>query len=424
MKHTTDKISDTQIQLTVSLSAEDLAHAKSTALKHLSRDIKVPGFRKGKVPANVAEKHLDPNLLANDVVEHAINDSFNEIVTIDDIRVLDQPKIELKKFVPYTEAEYEAVVEVLPDIKLGDYKKLKVKKTVKKVEKKDIDQVVERLRTSMAEKKDSKSPAQLTDEVTIDFVGKKDNEAFDGGTATDYAIVLGSDTFIPGFEAAIVGHKVGDKFDIPLKFPKDYHAEHLAGQAVVFEVTIKSIQSVALPDVDDKFAAKTGPFETKQEMLDDIKRELVEQNERQASDQYKDDLIGALVKVSKVPVPQLLIDDQMRSVEQDARQNLMYRGQTAEQYMEQMGYKDEDEWRAKEFQEAATRRVQFGLVLSELSKLENVQVTMEELDARLNEMMQQFPNMKEQLDTPESRRDIANRVLTEKTLERLAELNS
>ena len=97
MKHTTDKISDTQIQLTVSLSAEDLAHAKSTALKHLSRDIKVPGFRKGKVPANVAEKHLDPNLLANDVVEHAINDSFNEIVTIDDIRVLDQPKIELKK---------------------------------------------------------------------------------------------------------------------------------------------------------------------------------------------------------------------------------------------------------------------------------------------------------------------------------------
>lgn len=424
MKHTTKKISDTQVELTVTLSGEDLIAAKSTALKHLSRDIKVAGFRKGKVPANVAEKNLDPNVLANEVVEHAINDSFNEIVTIEDMRVLDQPKIELKKFVPYTEAEYEAVVEVLPEIKLGDYKKLKVKKVVKKVEKSDIDEVVERLLTNSAEKKDSKSAAKLTDEVTIDFVGKKDGEAFDGGTAKDYAITLGSNTFIPGFEDAIVGHKIGDKFEVPLKFPKDYHAKHLAGAAVVFEVELKNIQTVSLPKLDDDFAAKVGPFKTKQELLDDIKRELNDQNERQATDTYNDDLIGALVQASKVPVPQILVDDQMRSVEQDFNQNLMYRGMTPEQYAEQMGYKNEDEMRDKEFKEAATRRVQSGLVLSELSKVENIQVTLDELNARLAEMAQQFPNMKEQLETPESRRDIANRVLTEKTLERLVELNS
>ncbi len=424
MKHTLNKISDTQVELNVTLSAEDLAAAKTTALKYLSRNVKVAGFRKGKVPANVAEKHLDPNVLANDVVEHAINDSLNEIVTLEDLRVLDQPKIDLKKFVPFTEAEYEAVIEILPEIKLGDYKKLKVKKTIKKVEQKDVDEVVERLRTSLAEKKDSKGTAKLSDEVTIDFVGKKDGEMFDGGTATDYSIVLGSNTFIPGFEDAIVGHKAGDSFEIPLKFPKDYHAKHLAGQPIVFEVTVKAVQTVELPEVDDVFATKVGPFETKQELIDDVRRELVGQNERQSSDAYKDDLIGALVKISKVPVPQLLVNDQMRSVEQDARQNLMYRGVTPEQYIEQMGYKDEDEWHAKEFKDTATRRVQAGLVLSEISKVEKIQVTKDELDMRLSEMMQQFPNMKEQLDTPEARRDIANRVLTEKTLERLEELNS
>ncbi|NCU30483.1 trigger factor [Candidatus Saccharibacteria bacterium] len=424
MKHTLKKISDTQIELVVTLSSEDLATAKATTLKFLSRDIKVAGFRKGKVPANVAEKHLEPNILSNEVVEHAINDSMNEIVTIEDLRVLDQPKIELKKFVPYTEAEYSAVVEVLPDIKLGDYRKLKVKKTIKKVDQKDIDEVIERLRANSAEKQDSKVAAKLKDEVTIDFVGKKDGEPFDGGTATDYPITLGSNTFIPGFEDAIVGHKVGDKFDVPLKFPKDYHAKHLAGQPIVFEVTIKAIQTVSLPDFDDAFAAKVGPFKTKQELLDDVRRELVNQNERQSIDTYKDDLIGALVKLSNVPVPQLLVDDQMRSVEQDFKQNLMYRGTTPEQYIEQMGYKDEDEWRNKEFKDTAIRRVQSGLVLSELSKIEKIQVSKDELEMRLSEMQQQFPNMKDQLETPESRRDIANRVLTEKTLDRLVELNS
>ena len=424
MKHTLKKLSDTQVEITIAVSAEDMADAKEKALKHLSRDLKAPGFRKGKVPANVAEKHLDPNLLSNEVMQHAVNQTLTETMAVENLRVLDQPNISITKFVPYTDMEFRAVVEIIPEVKLGNYKKLKVKRVVKKVEKSDVDEVVERIRQSLAEKNEVKRAAAMGDEVTIDFVGKKDGEAFDGGTSKDYSLALGSKSFIPGFEEAIVGHKPGDKFDVPLTFPKDYHAESLKGTKVVFEVTLKKVAEVKLPELTDELAKKVGPVDNVKDMLEDIKSELMLQNERQADDRYKDDLIQALVKVSKVPVPEILLTDQTRSIAQDFKQNLMYRGLTPDDYMKQMGYADEAEWQEKEFNELAEKRVKAGLVLAELSKEENVEVTKEELDARQAQMLEQYPSMKEQLNTPESRADLVNRLVTEKTLDRLVQLNS
>ncbi len=424
MKHTLKKLSDTQVHLHVTGTAQEIEEAKQHALKHLAKEVKVAGFRKGHVPAHVAEKNIDANLLANEVVEHAINHLLNEVAVAEELRILDQPKIEVKKFVPYDTLEFEATIDIVPEIKLGNYKNLKVKREKVQLEQKEIDEVVERLRTNMAEKKEVTRKAQDSDEVTIDFVGKKDNEAFDGGTATDYALVLGSNTFIPGFEPAIVGHKVGDTFDVPLTFPKDYQAEHLKGADVVFTVTLNKITEVVKPELTDELAKKVGPFESVAELLEDIRRELTAQKERVNDNQYKDDLVGALVGVSKVPVPEILVEDQLRSIEQDLTQNLSYRGMTLAQYAEQRGFKDVDELITKEIRVAAEQRVQAGLVLAELSKVEKVLPSKDELDARHAEMIAQYPNMKDQFDTPEARRDLANRVMTEKTVDRLVELNS
>jgi trigger factor len=280
------------------------------------------------------------------------------------------------------------------------------------------------MRAQLSEKKSVKRPASSGDEVSIDFVGKKDGEPFDGGTAKGYNLVLGSNSFIPGFEEAIVGHKIGEKFDVPLKFPDEYHAEHLKGADVVFEVTLNDIKQVSLPEVDDAFAVKVGPFKTVGGMREDIRSELSQQKEKTADDKLKDDLVGELVAASKVPAPQVLVDDQMKQIEQDAMQNLMYRGMSPEQYVAQQGYKDHDEWREKEFRVAAERRVQAGLALAELSKAENIQVTEQDLIERHAQMLEQYPTMKDQLDTPEARRDLANRVITEKTVDRLVELNT
>lgn len=426
MKYTAKKLSDTKTTLTVTCDDQDLRSAKATALKHLAPGIKVAGFRKGKVPANIAEKNIDPQALANEVIEHAVNRAVNDIADAENYRILDRPQIDTTKFVPYTLLEFTAELELLPEIALGDYKKLKVKREPVKVDKAEVDDVLQRLRQQFSEKKEVKREARAGDEVIIDFVGKKDGEAFDGGTAKDYSLTLGSGTFIPGFEEKIVGHKTGEMLVVPLTFPDNYHAEHLKGAKVVFEVTLHKINEVILPEVDDELAKKAGNFQSVDELTRDIERELTAQKQKASDDKYKDDLVGALVGVSKVPIPAVLVEDQTKSIERDARQNLMYRGMTAEQYIASQGYKDLDEWREKEFRTAARHRVQAGLALAELSKVEDIQVGQDELQARHDAMLEQYKNNPEvvkQLDTPEARRDLANRVLTEKTVDRLIELN-
>jgi trigger factor len=424
MKHTLKKSSETEVHISVELDGTDLATAKRAAVQELSKSVKVPGFRAGKVPANVAEKHIDPLALANTTTENAINIAVNDIAIDEQLRILDRPQVDLKDFQPYDSLTFEATIPVVPEVTLGDYKKLKTKADTVDVTDAEVDEVVERMRSQLAEKKAVTREASSGDEVTIDFVGKRDGEPFDGGTANGYDLVLGSNSFIPGFEEAIIGHKPGDTFDVPLTFPADYHAEHLKGAETVFSVTLHEIKEIVLPEVNDEFAVKVGPFKTVEGMREDIRAELTQQKEKAAEDKLKDDLVGELVSVSTVPVPQVLVDDQLRQIEQDAMQNLMYRGMSPEQYLQQMGYKDHDEWREKEFKVAAERRVQAGLALAELSKVENIDVTKEELDARHAQMLEQYPTMKDQLDAPEARRDLANRVITEKTVDRLIELNT
>jgi len=424
MKHTLKKNSDTQVVVTIDLDKTDLATAKSVAVQHISKNLKIPGFRAGKVPSNVAEKHIDALELANHTTEHAMNIALNDVAVAEDLRVLDRPQVDLKDFKPYDSLTFEATIDIVPDVTLGDYKKLKAKKAKVEVTDAEVEEVVERMRSQLAEKKAVKREASSGDEVNIDFVGKQNDKPFDGGTASGYDLVLGSNSFIPGFEEKIVGHKSGETFDIPLTFPKDYHADHLKGAKVVFAVTLNEIKEVVLPEVDDKFAEKVGPFKTVEGMREDIRAELLQQKEKTVEDQFKDDLVAELVAVSKVPVPQVLVDDQAKQIEQDAMQNLMYRGMSPDQYLQQQGYKDHDEWHEKEFKVAAERRVQAGLALAELSKVENIDVTREELDQRHALMLEQYPTMKDQLDSPEARRDLANRAITEKTVDRLVELNS
>ncbi|HET9411370.1 MAG TPA: trigger factor [Candidatus Saccharimonadales bacterium] len=425
MKHVIKKPSETQVTLTVTLDAADLAPIQKKTISRLAKTVKVSGFRAGKVPADVAAKHIDPTHLAQEALEDAVNSSALDIIDEQKIMPLDRPKIDVTKYVPAETLEYTAEIQVIPEIKLGDYKKLKATKPKADVTEKDITEVLERLQTSMATKQDVTRAAKKGDEVIMDFTGQdQDGKEVAGASGADYPLALGSGTFIPGFEDGLIGKKAGDVFDLPLTFPKDYHHKPLAGAKVTFKVTVKAVKEVAKPELNDEFAAKAGPFKTIAELKADITRELTEQKQREATDKLKDDLVGELVKSSHVPVPQVLVDDQIASIERDFVQNLMYRGMTLDQYLEQQKLTKE-EWRKKELLPQAERRVQVGLVLSELSKVEKIEVTKAELDERLADMLKRYGNSKEivaQLDTPESRRDITNRALTEKTVDRLVEI--
>lgn len=424
MKTSVKQLSDTRVAVTITVDKEALADAEQVALTKLAKNVKAPGFRKGKVPMSVAAKYVDANALAQQALDDALSKAVSQVFVDEGIQALDRPEVDVKKFVPGQELEFVAEVDVLPKITLGDYKKLGVKKTVGKVTDADVEDVIDRMRKGFAERKDVDRAAKEGDDALIDFTGRKDGVAFDGGSATDYTLGLGSNQFIPGFEEAIVGHKAGDEFDVPLKFPDDYHAETLAGADVVFSVKLKAVKEVVLPEVNDEFAAKAGPFTTVAELKKDIKRELGEAKEREALDKLKDDLIAKLIEVSKVPVPEILVADQRRSIEQDMTQNLMYQGLTLDSYLgsKKLTY---EEWLDSEVKTAAENRVKAGLVLAELSKVEKVTATDEELAEKIKQYQEQYGNRSGQdFTTPEVQRDIANRLLTDKTIDRLVEINA
>lgn len=427
MNTTVKYLSDTRVRATIKVEATELKAAEQVALKKLSKTVKVNGFRKGHVPLEVVKKNVDPNALAQETLENALSRAVAESFIENKLQALERPEVEVKKFVPGESLEFTAEADVLPKVKLGDYKKLKATEKKISVAKKDVDEVVERIRKSMAEKKEVKRAAKLGDEAVIDFVGKKDGEAFPGGTGNDYPLELGSGSFIPGFEEAIVGLKAGDKKDIELTFPKDYHAADLKGKKVVFETTVKKINEKVLPELNDEFAAKTGPFTSMSELTADIKRELEAQKKREASDELKDSLVKQLVAKSNVAVPAVLREDQIRSIEQDLMQNLMYQGLSIEQYWEQKGYKDRDAWVKAEANEAADNRIKAGLVLSELSKVLKIEATADELADHLNTYRKQYannPEMAKRFEEPEVQREVANRLITEKTVDELVKLNT
>ena len=418
MKTVVKKISDTRVEIKVTLEKSELESAHQKAVERLAKEVKAPGFRKGKVPAHLAEKYLNPNDVAQTALDIAVRTAVPQAFISNKQNPLVIPEVSVHKYVPGESAEFTATADILPDVKIGDYKKLGVKKPEAKVSEKDIKDVLDNVAAAYAEKKVVKRAAKLTDEVIIDFTGKKDGKAFDGGSAHDYTLVLGSNSFIPGFEDGIVGHEVGDKFNLDLTFPKDYHAEQLAGQKATFEVLLKQISEVKPPKLDDELAKKCGPFKTIDELKKDIKKNLAAQNEHKVEEKYKDDLVAALVKKSKVSAPEILISDQMRFIKDDISRNAAAQGLQFEDFLKQTG-QSEEEWE-KEARKVAEARVKASLVLQILARDQEITVPDDEVSAKLAELKDVYkksPEALKNLKDPRVRQDIKNRMTIEKTLE-------
>lgn len=427
MKTTVKHLSDTKVELTIVLEPSELEAAEQVATKKLARDIKVPGFRKGKVPMTVASKYINPNTLQEHTLDNALSKAVAEAFIDNKLQAIEQPQVEVKKWVPGETLEFTAESTILPKVALPAYDKLKAKLEVAKVTDEDVDTIITRMQENLAEKTEVDRKAKNGDEALIDFVGKKDGVEFDGGKAEGYGLQLGAGQFIPGFEEGVVGHKAGDEFDLELDFPKDYHADELAGQKVVFSVKLHAVKESKLPELNDEFAAKCGPFTSVDELKADISREIEAQKKQEATDKFKDALVGELADKVKVELPEILVEDQMRSIEQDMQQNLNYRGVSIDSYIKSQGFKDEDDWKAKELRLAAEKRVKAGLVLAELSKELKIDVSREELSSQIDVFKKQYgrdAKTAAQFDNPDVHRDIANRMITDKTIDKLVELNS
>jgi trigger factor len=426
MKTKLKNISDVKVELTISLGAEELKAAEQVALTKLAKEVKIEGFRKGKAPLEMVAAQVDPNLLNQETLENALSKSVAEAFLKEKVQAINRPEVDVKKFIPGTELEFTATTEIMPKVELGDYKKLGVKKEAVKVSKKEVKETIDRILKNFAEKKKVEREAKNGDEVIIDFLGKKDGVAFDGGKAEKFPLELGSKSFIPGFEEGLIGKKAGDELSLDLEFPKDYHAKDLAGAKVVFEVKIHEVRENVEPEINEEFLSKLGDFKTKEEFEKQIEEDLKTQKQAEADEKFKDKLVKKLAEVSKVTVPEILLEDQKRSIEMDMQQNLMYSGLSLEDYLERMG-KTREEWLEKDVKEAAEMRVKSGLALAELSKVEKVKSDTKELDARITQLKEQYGNSKEvqkQLSSDDVRRNLANQILTEKTIDLLVKFNS
>lgn len=425
MKTSSKKISDTRVEIKVTLDEKNLKKAEKLAVERLAKELKLSGFRKGKVPAEVAEKHLDKNVVNEHTLDIAVRTTVPKAFEEEKETAIMIPKVEVTKFVPDQEAEYTATADVLPEIRLGDYKKLKAKKPEVKTTEKDIKDVLDRVSKAYAEKKAVKRKAKNGDEVLIDFTGTKDGKPFEGGSAKNHTLELGSKTFIPGFEEGIVGHEPGDSFEIDVTFPKDYHVEDLAGAKAKFSILVKQLNELKVPKQDDELAKKCGPFKTIDELKADIKKNLDQQNQYRADQEYQDALVNELVKKSKVSAPEVMIEDQMRMIRSEAENNAKQRRVPLEQYIKMSGM-EMDEWE-KQAKEVAEQRVKASLCLQVLARDHEIEVEDDLVDAKMAELKEVYKNSPEatkNLSDPRVRQDVKNRMTIEKTIDFLVKAQS
>ena len=423
MKSTKNVLS-TSIEFTVELDSNDLEPARLKALERLARDIKIPGFRNGKAPANVVEQHVNPNDLANTTLDLAVRRVIPKLFSDAKVSPVSIPHVDIKKYVPGEMAELTISADIMPEVKLGKYDNLKAPREERVVDEQDIEDVLTRIAESFAEPSVVKRAAKLGDEVIIDFVGKKDGKAFEGGTAKDHHLRLGSGQFIPGFEDGIVGHEVGDKFDLNITFPEKYGVADLAGQPVVFEILVKQVSEVKTPKIDDELAKKSGAFATLKELREDIKKNLKIQADRDAVEKYKDDLLVELVESSKTEAPKTLVDEQVEHIKEDMERNLKTRGMSIEDYLK-MNEQTEAEWLA-EIRQAAERRVISSIIVQKLADELKVEVSEEEVEKQAAEMRAVYRNDEnavKQLNDPRVISSIHNRMRVNRTMDMLVELN-
>ena len=412
------ELSATKVELTITLDAAELASYEEHVAAELAQNVTIQGFRKGKAPVELAKKHINQNELVNETLTHAVNGTTVKAFVEAKVNPLAMPKIEVKKFVPGQELEYTAVAEFMPEPKLGDYKKLKVKKPEAKVEKSEIEDVVSRIAKSYAEKTVVDRAAAKDDEVKIDFEGKKDGVAFAGGTSKDYTLVLGSNSFIPGFEDGIIGHKAGETFDLELTFPEDYHAEELKGAKTVFTVTLNEVKEVKQPELNADFAKKIDEkFTSMADLEADIEGNLKAQKQASLDQKYQDDLVAAFVKKCKMDIPEILIQDQFDAIKNDAIRNAMTYGMKFEELLDAQGIKEE-EWE-KEAKEIAKSRAEASVALQFLAKQEGITVTDDAVNEMIEALKKQYSANKEavkNLGTKQVWENIKGRLIVEETV--------
>lgn len=384
--------------LTFTIGQELIAKGLDVAFNKVKKDLNVPGFRKGKVSRTVFNKMYGEEALYEEALNAVLPESYEAAVVEAGLDPVAQPKIDIKSMNKGEDWEITAEVVVKPEVKLGDYKNLEVSVDVtKEVTDADVDAKIEAAQKNLAELVIKEDAAANGDTVVIDFEGKVDGVAFDGGTAENHSLELGSGSFIPGYEEQLVGHKAGETVDVTVTFPKDYQAEDLAGKDAVFTTTIHEVKAKEVPEIDDELAKDIDEeVSTLADLKAKYKAELTEEKETQYTDAVETAAIEtAVANAEIVELPSEMVHDEVHRAMNEFLGNIQQQGISAEMYYQLTGTSEEQ--LHAQFEGDADKRVRTNLVIEAVAAAENFETTQDEIDTEISELAENYNMAKEEV---------------------------
>jgi trigger factor len=396
MKASWEKIEKNQGVLTIEVEADQVSVALNKAFKKVSAKANIPGFRKGKVPRSVFEAKFGVESLYQDALDILLPEAYTQAVRETEINPIDRPEVDVLQMEKGQPLKFTAKVEVRPEVQLGEYKGIKVADTSKAVSAEELDAELTKLQQRHAELiVIEEGQAENGDSTIIDFEGFVDGVAFDGGKGEKYALELGSNSFIPGFEAQIVGMGIGDDKDIEVTFPEDYQSEDLKGKAATFKVKLHEIKRKNLPVLDDEFAKDVSEFDTLDEFKADLTKRLEEKNAEAAKRDKENQIVDQVAAAAQVDIPQVMLESEVELMMNDFANRLKSQGMGLDMYYQFSG-QSEDVLKAQ-MSGDAEKRVRNNLVLEAVAKAESIKVTDEELNEELDKMAQTYKRSVEEI---------------------------
>ena len=413
------KVENAKAELTVTLEGETWKQAIETAFNKLARKVEVKGFRKGQAPKHLVEKYISHNETLLDAAEALAQKALEDGVKEHNITLIDRPELKLDE-IGDDKCVLTFVCPVLPDVKLGDYKKIKYEEEKVKVEENEInDQIVTLLNQKADLELKEDGEVEDGDTVVIDFEGFKNGEPFEGGKADNYDLVIGSNSFIPGFESQLIGMKSEETKEIEVKFPDDYHAEEMKGQPATFKVTVHEIKKKVLPELNDEFVEELKYENVK--TVEDLKKytedNLLKRKQDDAKRKAEDDLLDKLTEITEVEIPDAMIKSETDSIVQNYEQNMMQQGFSLADFLKMTGQKME-EFRDS-LKENAIKRIKVNLALDEIGKKENVEVTDDDINEEYKKMAEMYGMDVEEIKKYIPAENISSDLKSQKTLELL-----
>jgi len=385
----TETIEKNTVKLTIEVDSEAFKAAIEKSYKKNAKQIAIPGFRKGKAPRAIIEKYYGKSVFFEDAINFVCPDAYEYAVKESGIDPVDRPEIDIEKLDDNgDELVLTATVTVRPEVKLGEYKGISAEKKLYKTKVADVEAEVKAAREKNSRMVNVEDRAVKKGDFTvIDFEGFVDGVAFSGGKGVDHNLEIGSGQFIPGFEEALVGAKIGVEKEIDVTFPEEYHAEELKGKPAMFKVTVKSIQVKELPEVNDDFAKDLG-FDTLEEYKADIRAKLDKSNADRTAAEFEGNVIKEVVAKAEVEIPECMIDSAIEDMMRDFSYRLSSQGLSFEQYMQFTGMTPEGF--KEQYKEQAEERVKSNLVISEIAKIENVEVSDADVEEELKNMAEMY----------------------------------